>query len=247
MTRASQSLQSFLFRRSLVTAGLSLGLCLVFLSVKAMISPVSADLYRGMPNYRYGSDTVSYYSAAGRKLIKKWDIPTPPIVNLPMKRLDPPRNIAANQWKAPPFCQAWTDGCGQCSRSQATEASSCKATSQGAEQTCRPHEVWCTTSFGNDALERSCGFSQDFLFLEYEDGSILPHGESGAAVTWFYSLREPKPKWQYFVAEDSYLPPYRKEDKPRKPQASYDNIVCHTNILSARGSELGDGVLIQRR
>jgi hypothetical protein len=51
--------------------------------------------------------------------------PPPPIVYMPLREVEPPRNVPATQWKSP-YCGTWDDGCTECTRKTLDETPVCK-------------------------------------------------------------------------------------------------------------------------
>jgi hypothetical protein len=71
------------------------------------------------------------------------DRPPPPIVYMPLRAVEPPRNVPAAQWRSP-YCGTWDDGCTECTRKTLDETPVCKPVDHYiGGGTCKPRGIVC--------------------------------------------------------------------------------------------------------
>lgn len=155
---------------------------------------------------------ISYFSTEGKRIAMKYGIPPPPIQNLPMVKIDPPRNAFARQWDGA-FCREWDDGCTKCTRDKSSSKSACgPITATNADNVCIPHLVRCTERV--DHVERICGDVQtsDEMWL---DGHPYKATRTFSSPTYVFLLKRDDKGglWEVQWAEDSLFPPHRPDDK----------------------------------
>jgi hypothetical protein len=98
---------------------------------------------------------------------------TPPagaIIKMPLDQLDPPRGVAAKDWKSA-FCARWDDGCTHCTQSARDAPVTCAANEQAGM--CKRHAVICFREMDHDYFLRACKFSADERYWKTKDGRIF--------------------------------------------------------------------------
>lgn len=88
-------------------------------------------------------------------------IPPPPIVILPLEKVEPPHNVAAKDWHSP-ICAAWSDGCTKCERKTAHGKTVCRPV-DGTDATCERGLSGCE-NFNETEMSKYCSASMDFQF-----------------------------------------------------------------------------------
>jgi hypothetical protein len=128
---------------------------------------------------------------AGEALRKR---PSPPIIVLPLSKVEPERDVEARAWKSP-YCLRWDDGCTQCERKRLGAKVSCE-TFQPND--CKRRLVFCTKR-DDYRFVQVCTASDIIWFSQTKfDGSGLSFDEyrwrvenrmHGAEYIWKYKRR----------------------------------------------------------
>lgn len=94
----------------------------------------------------------------------------PPIAIMPQGSLEPPRNVAAREWKSP-YCTDWNDGCTRCVRREVTEEAICaQQNPEFREADCKPRGIACTAVDPRQTL-RLCQTAYTYQDIRKGDGN----------------------------------------------------------------------------
>jgi hypothetical protein len=114
----------------------------------------------------------------------------PPIVELPLKVVEPPRDVAASQW-ASPYCGDWDDGCVACQRQSLMRPIECNFI-DGMGASCRPHLIACRRPMSLALLSSIC---QRIVRtnLTLSDSGALMGFDTSEPTRWLFASDN---KWQ---------------------------------------------------
>jgi hypothetical protein len=79
----------------------------------------------------------------------------PQVTKLPLDVVEPPRNVAAAEWKSP-YCGRWFDGCTQCSRESVNSEPRCVPRQGLSAGDCVRHAVLCLAPMSIASLTNIC-------------------------------------------------------------------------------------------
>lgn len=96
--------------------------------------------------------------------------PESAITKIPLDKLDPPRGVAAKDWKSA-FCSRWDDGCTHCT--QFTKDGPITCTPNAQARICKRHTVLCFGEIDHEFFLRACKFFAVERYWKTPDGRIF--------------------------------------------------------------------------
>ena len=118
-------------------------------------------------------------------------IPPPPILILPLDKIEPPRDAAADRWQSV-YCLDWNDGCTRCARESVRVKQHCSPVQSESKQ-CERSFVACTKR-SDDMFARVC--RESFSYLLSQDEFRVNKTEFAEYIK-FYNFGGDQWKWQF--------------------------------------------------
>jgi hypothetical protein len=101
----------------------------------------------------------------------------PPVLYVPITKVEPPRNVPASSWLSP-YCTKWNDGCEECERKDATDKPQCRRLAIADRAACHSRTITCSRVDQN-AFDRICALEYYYTLDLGTQNRLL----AGEAVT----------------------------------------------------------------